>query len=113
MGESGAGDWVHTLDEVGRAIEGRLAAVDQFELKFSALHAEHLTPQVLAPSSSQLPTEDGGKDCWGKLLDSARVQADEVERWFDGEKAALDRWWEKYLAWRRLVEQPQPGERGA
>lgn len=110
MGETGDGDWVRTLDEVGQAIEGCLSALDRYESKFTAMLARHVAPGEGGPRfDRELP---GGGDGWRDRLTAAKAGADEVERLLDEQEAVWGRWREALTAWRRLVEQPQPGERG-
>jgi hypothetical protein len=106
MGETGDRDWVRTLDEVGQAIEGCLSALDRYETKFTAMLADHVPPHTARP----LPAPDDG---WRDRLTVAKAGADEVERLLDEQEAVWGRWREALSAWRQLVEQPQPGERGA
>lgn len=111
MGETGDGDWVRTLDEVGQAIEGCLSALDRYEAEFTTMLAEHAASQEGAPPFDRdLPDADDG---WRDRLTDAKAGADEVERLLDEQEAVWGRWREALTAWRRLVEQPQPGERGA
>jgi hypothetical protein len=111
MGETGDRDWVRTLDEVGQAIEGCLSALDRYETKFTAMLAEHVPPREGVPHFERpLP---GGDDGWRDRLTAAKAGADEVERLLDEQEAVWGRWREALSAWRQLVEQPQPGERGA
>lgn len=111
MGETGDGDWVRTLDEVGRAIAGCLSALDRYETKFAAMLAEQVPVRKGSPHfDRELPDADGG---WRDRLTAAKAGADEVERLLDEQEAVWGRWREALTAWRRLVEQPQPGERGA
>jgi hypothetical protein len=106
MGDSGDGNWVRTLDEVGQAIEGCLSALDRYETKFTAMLAEHVPPRFDRELS-------GGDDGWRDRLTTAKAGADEVERLLDEQEAVWGQWRERLVAWRQLVEQPQPGERGA
>lgn len=111
MGETGAGDWVRTLDEVGQAIEGCLSALDRYEMRFAAMLAECAPPhEGVRRSERPMPEGDDG---WRDRLTAARAGADEVERLLDEQEAVWGRWREALSAWRRLVEQPQPNERGA
>lgn len=106
MGDSGDGDWVRTLDEVGQAIEGCLSALDRYETKFSAMLAEHVPPSEGSPRfDRESPEADDG---WRDRLTAAKAGADEVERLLDEQEAVWGRWREALTAWRRLVEQP-PG----
>jgi hypothetical protein len=106
MGDTGDRDWVRTLDEVGQAIEGCLAALDRYETRFTAMLAEQVPPREGSPRfDRELP---GGDDGWRDRLTAAKAGADEVERLLDEQEAVWGRWREALSAWRRLVEQP-PG----
>jgi hypothetical protein len=102
MGDTGDRDWARTLNEVGQAIEGCLAALDRYESRFTALLADQL------PAPDRPPRQlSGGDDGWRERLTAAKTGADEVERLLDEQEAVWGRWRESLSAWRRLVEQPQ------
>ncbi len=111
MGGTGEADWVRTLDEVGRAIEGCLTALDRYEVKFSALLAEQLPPRAGAPRFDRALPDGDADGGWAERLAAAKAGADEVERLLDEQEAVWGRWREALSAWRRLVEQP-PASRG-
>jgi hypothetical protein len=112
MGDTGERDWVRTLDEVGQAIEGCLAALDRYEVKFSAMLAEQLPPREGAPRFDRSLPEGDGDDGWTGRLAAAKAGADEVERLLDEQEVVWGRWREALSAWRRLVEQPPASEPG-
>ena len=111
MGERRGGEWVRTLSDMEKAIDGCLVVLEKYEAKFEKL----LRPESAVSSedetsihSRELPKVE---DAFADRVEAARAIAEEVERLLVEQEAVWSRWKDAYESWRdQLSRAPQTGQ---